>query len=648
MIPEIGLAALWLAAALAALQLIAGFVGVRNEGAEIALLARPAAALQAVLCAIAFLCLLYVFVITDLSVKLVATNSHSMKPLIFKLSGAWGNHEGSMLLWITVMALAGGAIAFIERRLPEKTMMATLAAQSFVGLGFYAFLLLSSNPFERLTEIPPEGNGLNPLLQDVGLAFHPPTLYIGYVGLSIAFSFALGALLTRNVTPDFARVMRPWVLAAWIFLTIGITAGSYWAYYELGWGGWWFWDPVENASLMPWLAATALLHSASVLAARDALRTWTIMLGVVAFSMSMVGTFLVRSGILTSVHAFAVDPERGSFILALLVLYIGGALVLFALRASTIAEGERFSVMSREGALVVNNVGLTAILGVVLIGTLYPLLTEAFDVRVSVGPPYFNPVSAIFFLPMMLVLMVGPLLRWKSDKAGRIKEPLALVGAVMVTVLIRSIFYEDIDLLPFLGLALAAGVAVASFAPLFGRSLRRTPLAIWGMCIAHFGIAVAMFGMAADTAFQEERLVAANVGDVVEVGPWTGQLETVNAVAGPNWTAMQANLTMFYEGGPGQEAHPQSRNFWTPVMETSEVALLTRWNGQLYLAVGNQGEDGRWQLRLWWKPFVTFIWFGGLLIALGGGLALIGRVASDLRRRRQGSDAEEEYAEVTV
>ncbi|QZH74526.1 MAG: heme lyase CcmF/NrfE family subunit [Erythrobacter sp.] len=636
MIPEIGLAALWLAAALALLQLVAGFAGARMEGVAFAALARPAAAVQGVLCLIAFASLVYVFAITDLSVKLVATNSHSMKPLIFKLSGTWGNHEGSMLLWITVMAIAGGAIALIERRLPERTMMATLAAQAFVGLGFYAFLLLSSNPFERLVEIPPEGNGLNPLLQDIGLAFHPPTLYIGYVGLSVAFSFALGALLTRQVNPNFARVMRPWVLAAWIFLTVGITAGSYWAYYELGWGGWWFWDPVENASLMPWLAATALLHSASVLAARDALRTWTIMLGVIAFSMSMVGTFLVRSGILTSVHAFAVDPERGSFILALLVLYIGGALVAFALRANTIAEGERFSVLSREGALVINNVALSAILGIVLLGTLYPLLTEAFDVRVSVGPPYFNPVGAVFFLPMLLVLMVGPLLRWRSDESGRLVKPLALVVAVMLTVLIRALFYDDIPILPLLGLVAAFGVGVASFLPLLGRSLRRTPLAVWGMCVAHFGVAVAVFGMAADSAFQQERLVAAAVGDAVEVGPWTGRLDSVNALAGQNWTAMQANMHLSYEGGPEREAHPQSRNFWTPVMETSEVALLTRWNGQLYVAVGNQSEDGRWQLRLWWKPFVTFIWYGGLLIALGGALALVGRVVTDLRRRRPG------------
>ena len=307
MIAEFGLAALWLAAALAGLQLLAGVVGLRDSGARIAALVRPAAVVQALLCALAFGALLLLFIRTDLSVALVARNSHSAKPFIFKLAGAWGNHEGSMLLWVSVMALAGGLIGLLERRLPERTMIATLAAQAFVGLGFYAFLLFSSNPFERLAQPPAEGMGLNPLLQDIGLAMHPPTLYMGYVGLSVAFSFAVGALLTRQVTPDFAKVMRPWVLGAWIFLTLGITAGSYWAYYELGWGGWWFWDPVENASLMPWLAATALLHSASVLASRDALRAWTIMLGVIAFSMSMLGTFLVRSGILTSVHAFAVD-----------------------------------------------------------------------------------------------------------------------------------------------------------------------------------------------------------------------------------------------------------------------------------------------------------------------------------------------------
>jgi cytochrome c-type biogenesis protein CcmF len=633
MIAELGLAALWLAAALAGLQLLAGALGLRAGGAEIAALVRPAAVVQALLCALAFGALLLLFVRTDLSVALVARNSHSAKPLVFKLAGAWGNHEGSMLLWVSVMALAGGLIAFLERRLPERTMIATLAAQAFVGLGFYAFLLISSNPFERLPEPAGEGMGLNPLLQDMGLAFHPPTLYFGYVGLSVAFSFAVGALLTRQVNPDFAKVMRPWVLGAWIFLTLGITAGSYWAYYELGWGGWWFWDPVENASLMPWLAATALLHSASVLASRDALRAWTIMLGVVAFSMSMIGTFLVRSGILTSVHAFAVDPERGTFILVLLALYIGGALLLFAIRANTIAEGERFSVLSREGALVVNNVALSAILGIVLLGTLYPLLTEAFGVRVSVGPPYFNPVGAIFFLPMLVVLAVGPLLRWRRDRFERIQAPVVAIAVAGLAVLAGVYFLAGIALLPLLGMTLAAAVAVGSVMPLRGRSLRRLPLAVWGMVIAHFGVAVALFGMAADTAFQQEKLVAAQVGETIENGPWRVTLAAVEPIAGPNWTALEATLQASYKGGEPSVIRPQARSFWTPPMETSEVALLTRWNGQLYTGIGAEAEGGRWQLRMWWKPFVTWIWYGGVLIALGGVLALIGRLSGDLRRR---------------
>ncbi|MWV29340.1 heme lyase CcmF/NrfE family subunit [Aurantiacibacter rhizosphaerae] len=633
MIAEIGLAALWLGAALAVLQLLGGFLGAREQGSELTPLVRPAAMLQALLCAVSFGALVYAFAVTDLSVELVATHSHSMKPLAFKLSGAWANHEGSMLLWITVMALAGGLIALIEHRLPSRMMMATLGAQAFVAVGFYLFILLSSNPFKRLSPVPADGNGLNPLLQDMGVSFHPPTLYIGYVGLSVAFSFAVGALLTRNVTPEFARVMRPWVLGSWIFLTIGIAAGSYWAYYELGWGGWWFWDPVENASLMPWLAATALLHSASVLAARDALRTWTIMLGVIAFSMSMLGTFLVRSGILTSVHAFAVDPERGSFILILLALYIGGALVLFALRASTIAEGERFALFSREGALVVNNVALSSILGIVLLGTLYPLLTEAFDVRVSVGPPYFNPVSAIFFLPMLAILAVGPLLRWRTDSFRRIRLPVIIIAVVTIAVLALVLALTEIGILPLLGLAMSVGIAIASFMPLRGRNILRTPLPIWGMCVAHFGVAVALFGVAADTAFQQERLVAASPGDVIEIGPWEARMTSVSPVAGPNWTAMQGDLLVSYEGGPVRDAHPQARSFWAPQGETSEVALLTRWNGQLYVALGNMADDGRWQLRLWWKPFVTYIWYGGLLIAFGGMLALLGRVIGDVRRR---------------
>jgi cytochrome c-type biogenesis protein CcmF len=634
-IAELGLAALWLAAALAALQLIAGFLAARqnDESGELALLVRPAAIVQGVVCAFAFAMLVWLFARTDLSVKLVAMNSHSMKPMIFKLAGAWGNHEGSMLLWVTVMSAAGALIALVERRLPERTMQATLAAQGFVALGFYAFLLFSSNPFERLPMPAVEGNGLNPLLQDIGLAFHPPTLYLGYVGLSVAFSFAVGALLTRNVTPDFARAMRPWVLGAWIFLTIGITAGSYWAYYELGWGGWWFWDPVENASLMPWLAATALLHSASVLAARDALRAWTIMLGVVAFSMSMIGTFLVRSGILTSVHAFAVDPERGAFILGLLAIYIGGALAVFGLRAGSISEGERFALVSREGALVVNNVLLSAILGVVLLGTLYPLLTEALGVRVSVGPPYFDPASAIFAFPMLLVMATGPLLRWRRDRLARVKTPLLAAAAIAVAALIAFLVLASPGILPLIGLALGLGLAVASLLPLRGRNLRRLPLATWGMVIAHFGIAAALIGMASDSAFSEEKLAALKVGDTAEVGPWQVTLRSVSPVAGPNWNALEGVMEARYGAGQPVRLTPQARTFWAPPQETTESALETRWNGQLYAVLGKAADGQRWQVRLWWKPFVTLIWYGGLLIAVGGVLALIGRVLGDLKRR---------------
>jgi cytochrome c-type biogenesis protein CcmF len=640
MIAELGLAALWLAAALAGLQLVAGSLGLTERGAVLGDAVRPVAVVQGLLAMLAFACLVYVFAVTDLSVKLVALNSHSMKPLIFKIAGTWGNHEGSMLLWVTVMGMAGGVVALVERRLPERTMLATLAGQAFVSLGFYAFLLIASNPFERLSPVPAEGNGLNPLLQDLGLAFHPPTLYLGYVGLSIAFSFAIGALVTREVGPAFAKAMRPWVLGAWIFLTLGITAGSYWAYYELGWGGWWFWDPVENASLMPWLAATALLHSCGVLASRNALRAWTIMLGVVAFSMSMIGTFLVRSGILTSVHAFAVDPQRGSFILVLLAIYIGGALTLFGLRASTVTEGERFALVSREGALVFNNVMLSAILGIVLFGTLYPLVAETMGAKVSVGPPYFNPMSALFAVPMLVVMAVGPLLRWRRDSFGRIGRNLVIPAMLVVAGAIVVAFIGGVALLPYVGLALSVGLAVASLMPLKGRNLRRTPLPVWGMVVAHFGIAVALFGMSSESAFSVEKLVALRVGEAVQVGPWGVKLAAVEPVAGPNWTALEARLLVRY-GADGKVVRmlPQSRSFWAPPQQTSESALLTRWNGQLYTVLGGEapaadGKDAhdRWQLRLWWKPFAPLIWGGGILIALGGVLALLGRVLADLRR----------------
>jgi len=636
MIAEAGLAALWLGAALCALQLFAAAIAVRGES-ELAAIVRPVAVAQAALTATAFALLIWLFVRVDLSVLLVAQNDYSLKPFLYRFAATWGNHEGSMLMWVTILGLAGAAVAMFERKLETRTLLATLGGQAVIGLGFYAFLLFASNPFARLDPPPAEGQGLNPLLQDPGLAFHPPTLYLGYVGLSVAFSFAIGALVTRDVGPAFAKAMRPWVLGAWIFLTIGITAGSYWAYYELGWGGWWFWDPVENASLMPWLAATALLHSATVLATRDGLRAWTLMLAVVAFSMSMIGTFLVRSGILTSVHAFAVDPRRGTFLLVLLFLYIGGALALFGARVGTVREGSRFDLVSREAGLVANNLLLSVILGVVLIGTLYPLIAEALGVKISIGPPYFNLAAGVPALVLVTVMAAGPLLRWRRDDGRMLLRRVAPAATVALLALILvTLFAPPIGLLPLLGLALAAGLALASIAPLWRRNLLRTPLFTWGMVLAHLGVAVSLAGVACDSSFTVEKLVAARIGETVAIGPYQVRFAGLDPVFGEDWQALQATLEARRGSGGALILNPQARTFWAPPTETSETAIHTALDGQLYTVLGKQAGEGRWQLRLWWKPFVTLIWAGGALIAIGGALALVGRVRRRHRPAREG------------
>jgi cytochrome c-type biogenesis protein CcmF len=635
MIAEAGLAALWLAAGLAAYQFLLMILALRSQ-IEVARPMRAVAVVQGGWTLVAFAMLLWVFARSDMSVQLVAANSHSAKPFIYKVAGAWGNHEGSMLMWVTILAAAGAIVALFSRRTSERTLIAGLGSQAVLALGFYAFLLIASNPFARLSPAPPDGQGLNPLLQDPGLAFHPPTLYLGYVGLSVAFSLAVGALLTGEVDSRLARAMRPWVLGAWILLTLGITAGSYWAYYELGWGGYWFWDPVENASLMPWLAATALLHSINVLAARGALKAWTMMLAVIAFSMSMVGTFLVRSGILTSVHAFAIDPERGTFLLALLTIYVGAAFVLFAVRGATLKEGAPFELVSRESGLVINNLLLSVILGIVFLGTLYPLFVEAVSgEKLSVGAPYFNAVAGPLALVLAVLVGVGPLLSWRRERRPvfRLLTIPALLGitALAITVILS----RDIAVLPRLGFAVAAFLAAAAILPLVGRNPLRTPLATWGMVGAHFGIAVALVGMAANAAFTSERLAIVKPGERLNVGPWVVQLQDVTPTAGKNWTAIEAQLQASRGSGP-VILRPQTRYFSDPPTETNEAAIETFWNGQLYTVIGKANPSGGWQLRLWWKPFVTLIWAGGALIAFGGALAMIGRLWH-LRKRRGAS-----------
>jgi cytochrome c-type biogenesis protein CcmF len=639
-IAETGLAALWLAAGLAALQFVLMIAALRSS-IDAGRTIRSIAVVQGGLTLVAFAALLMVFARSDLSVALVFENSHTAKPFIYKVAGAWGNHEGSMLLWVTVLSVAGAFFALLSRRTSERTLVAALGAQAALALGFYAFLLIASNPFARLFPAPEDGRGLNPLLQDPGLAFHPPTLYFGYVGLSIAFSLAVGALLTGEVDAKLARAMRPWVLGAWVLLTLGITAGSYWAYYELGWGGYWFWDPVENASLMPWLAATALLHSTNVLAARGALKAWTMMLAVIAFSMSMVGTFLVRSGILTSVHAFAIDPERGTFLLALLAIYVGAAFTLFALRGASLKEGAPFELVSRETGLVINNLLLSVVLGIVFLGTLYPLFVEALSgEKLSVGAPYFNSVAGPLALFLALLVGIGPLLKWRHEARPVLKKLTfpALLGvtALVITVIVAP----GMGILPRLGLTIAAYLAAASILPLIGRNPLRAPLATWGMVVAHFGIAVALTGMAMNGAFTSERLAVIKTGETLSVGPWTVELHGVTPTAGKNWTAVEGELRA--SRGQGLVTlKPQTRYFSDPPTATNESAIRTFWNGQLYTVIGKADPSGGWQVRLWWKPFVTLIWAGGALIAIGGALALLGRV---WRRRRREPHWRERYA----
>ncbi|AHB09420.1 heme lyase CcmF/NrfE family subunit [Zymomonas mobilis] len=635
MIAESGLIFLWLAAMMALLQGLFGLSVLNNRlddffsGAV-----KITALIQAALALSAFAMLLWLFMRVDLSVTLVAENDHWAKPMLYRVAASWGNHEGSMLLWVTILSFCGALLALFGGKIDQKLLSLALGSQAFLALGFFAFLLFVSNPFARLNPPATEGLGLNPLLQDPGLAFHPPTLYLGYVGLSVAFSFAVAALLTGKADRAFAKAMRIWVLGAWVFLTIGITAGSYWAYYELGWGGFWFWDPVENAALMPWLAATALFHSVSVLAKRDSLRVWTLVLAVTAFSMSMIGTFLVRSGILVSVHAFAVDPWRGSFILGLLGLYIGGALALFALRIAKIHQGNHFILPSREAGLVLNNLFLGVILAIVLIGTLYPLLAEMMNgEKLSVGAPYFNMIITPLALLLCLLMPFGTLLRWKQDRWASLKWPL-LVGAglfILTEVILALKGLFSTAPLASISLGVAVMVGLLCLWPLLRQ--KTIHLNLWGMVLAHLGIAITLGGIASDTLFSQELLTALKPQQTARLGDWQLHFDRVMPDLGSDWTAIVADIRL-ERNGQSFTLHPALRHFTNPVTDTSETALKTTKAGQLYLVLGQQAEDGRWQIRAWWKPLVTLIWDGGFLTAFGGILILLDRLLRYLQKRR--------------
>ncbi|GAC1332682.1 MAG: heme lyase CcmF/NrfE family subunit [Beijerinckiaceae bacterium] len=635
MIVEIGHYALVLAFVLALFQSVLPLVGVRTGDAALMRSARSIALTQFVFVALAYAALTYAHVISDFSLVNVFENSHSAKPLVYKISGVWGNHEGSMLLWVLVLSLCGGAVAAFSRIMPDTLRAGALAVQGWIGAAFLLFVLATSNPFARFAQAPLEGRDLNPILQDPGLAIHPPLLYLGYVGFSITFSFAVAALISGRIDAGWARIVRPWVLAAWIFLTLGIAMGSYWAYYTLGWGGFWFWDPVENASLMPWLAGTALLHCMSVMQKRDALKVWTIFLAILAFSLSLLGTFLVRSGVLTSVHAFASDPERGVFILAILVLFIGGSLVLFALRASALVAGGVFAPVSREGALVLNNLLLTCACATVFIGTLYPLALEAISgEKISVGVPYFNLTFLPLCLPLALAMPFGQQLAWKrGDLLGAAQRLTIAIACGFVASAGLALIHGG-PVLSVLAAGLAVFLIVGAFADVAVRSFRGggpvlsralyLPRSAWATSIAHAGMGLTLFGLAS-TGWGVEAIVRMERGQSVVVGPYELTVTNVTPGSGPNFQENVARTLVRSGGVVVAEINPAQRFYPVRKMSRTEAGIATLGLGQIYMSLAEVNADGSIDARLYWKPFVILIWIGALVMAAGGLLSLSDR-----------------------
>ena len=603
-------------------------------------LAAPAAILQFALVAIAFGGLTHAFVTSDFSVRLVADNSHSLKPMLYKVTGVWGNHEGSMLLWVLILVTYGALVACFGNNLPLALKARVLSVQSMISTAFLAFLVFTSNPFARIAEPPVDGNDLNPLLQDPGLAFHPPFLYVGYVGLSLTFSFAVAALIEGRVDAAWARWVRPWTLVAWTSLTIGIALGSWWAYYELGWGGWWFWDPVENASFIPWLVATALLHSAVVVEKRDALKSWTVLLAILAFAFSLTGTFIVRSGVLTSVHAFANDPQRGVFILAIFALATGGSLTLYAARARDLGTDSVFAVASREAGLVVNNLLLSVAAFVVLFGTLWPLVAEfVWGQKLSVGAPFFDLAFTPFFVLLAVVLPVGATLPWKR---GSIGKSLYMFRGVLALALAAGALVWSLDtggrMLAPIGAMLAAWLVFGAAWEILARlrrrrrgfratlaGLRSLPRGDWGKAFAHAGLGIAIFGISAITAWEREDIRAMESGEEYSLGGYDFRLLDVTSVVGANYGSDMGRILASRGGRPVAVLHPERRVYFVQGMRTTEAAIDVGMTRDLYVVLGDRQGDGKWVVRTYIKPFASWIWLGAAIMALGGIVSLSDR-----------------------
>ena len=639
MIPEIGQFALILALMLAVTQATLPLIGAARGIPQFVNVARPAAQAQFIFVAIAFGCLAYSFISNDFSVLNVATNSNSLLPLHYRLAATWGSHEGSLLLWVFMLTIWMVAVSLFSNHLPDEMVGRVLSVMAVISTGFLLFMLLTSNPFVRQFPIPPDGRDLNPLLQDPAMVAHPPMLYMGYVGFCVAFAFAIAALIGGRLDATWARWSRPWTTVAWMFLTCGIALGSFWAYYELGWGGWWFWDPVENASFMPWLVGTALIHSLAVTEKRGGFKSWTVLLAIAAFSLSLLGTFLVRSGVLTSVHAFATDPKRGIFILGFLTLVIGGSLVLYAWRAKQVGLGSKFDVVSRESFLLTNNVLLIVAAGSVLLGTLYPLFVDALNLgKLSVGPPYFNSVFVPLMAPAMFLIGVGPIARWKQVKIPELAVRLrwAFVISVLTGILLPFVI-GGWKWRASLGLVLAFWIVATAVQNIWSRvrtttgglsflgKLKAPPRSYYGMQLAHVGVAVFIAGVTVVTNYQSEKDVKMNLGDTVSVGGYQFRLNNLAKIQGPNYQAVRADIEVTTDGSPVAMMHPEKRAFTAAQNVTSETAIDRSIFRDLYLSLGDEVEGGGWTVRVYHKPLVNWIWGGALLMAIGGGFAVTDR-----------------------